>query len=201
MKNIFILFLLSLFIWSCGDVQVEDNPPKNNTEIVSDTVQILELTKSIVGILKEGDLRKLAPYIHPEMGVRFSPYATIDTASDMTFSAVQLGSLSKEEIYEWGAYDGSGEPMKLSVEAYHKKFIYDYDFIEPDSIFFNEVRQYGNSPNNVLACYPGCKFVEYYFSGKEEEYEGFDWRSLRLVFDKKDKEWKLVGIIHAEWTI
>jgi (p)ppGpp synthase/HD superfamily hydrolase len=28
-----------------------------------------------------------------------------------------------------------------------------------------------------------------------------DWRSLRLVFEKKDDIWYIVGIIHDQWTI
>jgi (p)ppGpp synthase/HD superfamily hydrolase len=28
-----------------------------------------------------------------------------------------------------------------------------------------------------------------------------DWRSLRLVFEKKNDIWYLVGIIHDQWTI
>jgi UDP-N-acetyl-2-amino-2-deoxyglucuronate dehydrogenase len=31
--------------------------------------------------------------------------------------------------------------------------------------------------------------------------EGMDWRSLRLVFEKKNDIWYLVGIIHDQWTI
>jgi hypothetical protein len=38
-------------------------------------------------------------------------------------------------------------------------------------------------------------------SGFDPEYEGMDWRSLRLVFEKKNDIWYLVGIIHDQWTI
>jgi hypothetical protein len=43
--------------------------------------------------------------------------------------------------------------------------------------------------------------VEYYFPGFEAQYEGMDWKSLRLVFEQHQGSWKLVGIIHNEWTI
>ena len=43
--------------------------------------------------------------------------------------------------------------------------------------------------------------VEYYFSGFDKQYEGLDWRSLSIVFEKKAEAWYITGIIHDEWTI
>jgi hypothetical protein len=31
--------------------------------------------------------------------------------------------------------------------------------------------------------------------------EGLGWQSLRLVFEEFEGNWKLVGIIHNQWTI
>ena len=33
------------------------------------------------------------------------------------------------------------------------------------------------------------------------DFDGMDWKSLRLVFQEKDNIWYLVGIIHDGWTI
>lgn len=44
-------------------------------------------------------------------------------------------------------------------------------------------------------------YVEYHFPGFEKKYEGKDWKSLRLVFEKKNDRWYLVGIVHDQWTI
>lgn len=54
---------------------------------------------------------------------------------------------------------------------------------------------------NQFEVYENPIIVEYYFSGFDPEYEGIDWRSLRLVFEQYEGSWKLVGIINNQWTI
>ena len=54
---------------------------------------------------------------------------------------------------------------------------------------------------NQFEIYDNPIVVEYYFPGFNPEYEGMDWKSLRLVFEKYEDSWKLVGIIHNQWTI
>ncbi len=44
-------------------------------------------------------------------------------------------------------------------------------------------------------------FIEYHFSGFEEEYGGMDWVSLRLVFVQEGGQWYLVGLVNDRWTI
>jgi len=43
--------------------------------------------------------------------------------------------------------------------------------------------------------------VEYHFPGFDKKYEGMDWASLRLVLIEAKDGWKLVGIVHDQWTI
>ena len=54
---------------------------------------------------------------------------------------------------------------------------------------------------NQFEVYESPIIVEYYFSGFNPEYEGMDWRSLRLVFEEIRGHWKLVGLINNQWTI
>jgi hypothetical protein len=42
--------------------------------------------------------------------------------------------------------------------------------------------------------------VEYYFPGFDPQYEGMDWRSLRLIFLQDNDVWYLAGIVHDQWT-
>ncbi|MEM7106485.1 MAG: hypothetical protein AAF502_25390 [Bacteroidota bacterium] len=166
----------------------------------SDSVLILEKSEAIINVLKEKRFLRLVPFIHPEKGLRFSPYATVDTA-DIVVKPRDISGLSTKEVRRWGVFDGSGESMDLTFEDYHQKFIYDYDFADADSIFYNLERQHGNSINNIREIYPDAKTVEFYVSGKEGEYTGFDWRALRLIFEKSGEIWYLSGIVHSEWTI
>ena len=154
--------------------------------------------------LKDGDMEALSSLIHPSKGVRFSPYATVQTGAgeDLVFSANQVrGLMGDPTVYHWGAYDGSGEPIDLTFRQYHDEFVYGVEFARPDVVGFDEVVGQGNSIDNIASVYPNGVMVEYHFEGFEPEYAGMDWRSQRLVFEEQDGSWYLVGIVQDQWTI
>lgn len=154
--------------------------------------------------LKDGDMEELGSLVHPDKGVRFSPYATVNagTDGDLVFSASQVrGLMTDPTVYRWGIYDGSGLPIEATCREYYAEFVYDVDFVRPDVVGFNERVGPGSTIDNTAIVYPGGVFVEYHFEGFEQRYEGMDWRTLRLVFEEQDGVWYLVGIVHDEWTI
>jgi hypothetical protein len=60
----------------------------------------------------------------------------------------------------------------------------------------------GNSVDNAAQVYPDARIVEYHVPGRNPDYGGMDWRSLRLVFEEGEGgRWLLVAVIHDEWTI
>ena len=59
----------------------------------------------------------------------------------------------------------------------------------------------GSAIENVTEAYPDASFVEYHFDQLDPQYGGLDWCSLKLVFVSRDGAWKLVGIIHSQWTV
>lgn len=162
----------------------------------------------IIMILKAGDLGALADRVHPEKGVRFSPYTYVRAVpdapegEDLLFSAAQIPGLAADPtIYHWGRFDGSGEPIDLTFAEYYDRFIYDAKFAAPDVVGFAETVGKGNTINNIADVYPLAITVEYHFEGIDPQYAGLDWRSLRLVLEEMDGTWYLVGIVHDEWTI
>jgi hypothetical protein len=156
----------------------------------------------VLTAIKNYDMKKLAGAVHPDKGVRFSPYAHVDVDRNLVFTAEEVKKLAADSTpYLWGYYDGSGEPITLKFSDYRKKFIYDVDFINAEQVGYNKTLGLGNSVNNSFEVYKNSIIVEYHFSGFDPEYAGMDWRSLRLVFEKKNNIWYLVGIIHDQWTI
>jgi len=156
----------------------------------------------VILAVKEKDFVKLSIFIHPQLGVRFSPYSHVNIGNDLIFSAQQIASAKNDfNIYKWGIYDGSGLPIEFTFDEYYKKFVYDKDFAGAKVIAYNEIIGKGNMINNNFEVYPGSIIVEYHFPGFDPQYEGMDWESLRLVFEKYDNIWYLVGIIHDQWTI
>lgn len=163
---------------------------------------VLLTTKEVLTALKEKDHDRFAEYFHPVQGVRFSPYAYVDSASDIVLTKEKFLKLadSKERVH-WGDYDGSGDPIKMNIRTYFKKFVYDKDFLNAEKTNLNEIHGRGNTPDNLETVYLSSPYTESYFSGFEEKYSGMDWRALKLVYGKHEGKYYLIAVIHSEWTI
>lgn len=178
--------------------KVEDEIGEENNDEKHLLNTVLDVTRS----LKEKDVGKLSSYIHPEKGVRFSPYQYVDLGKNIVFKRDEIESAYNDsKTYIWGDYDGKGDPIELNFKDYYQEFVYDQDFLNPQIIGIDTIVSSGNEIDNVEEAYPQGEFIELYFQGFEEKYAGIDWRSLKLVFEKYEKEWFLVGIIHGQWTI
>lgn len=170
--------------------------PQIAEEVIKDTA-----TK-VMTALKEKDFAALAGFVHPEKGVRFTPYTYVSVEDDLVFTKEELKDfMSIQKEYLWGYYDGSGEEIRLTPEQYYDKFIYSQDFLHAEQVGYNEVLSFGNMLENQFEVYPGAIIVEYYFPGFNPDYGGMDWQSLRIVFQQHEEAWYLVGIIHNQWTI
>lgn len=154
-----------------------------------------------IELIKAKDWESLAVMVHPEAGVRFTAYPYIELEEDQVFTAEQVAGLATNTTeYDWGRFDGSGDPIRLTVGDYYKRFIYDADFAQAPVIGRDHIIGLGNAIDNVKEAYPDGRFVEFHFPGTKQ-HDGIDWRSLKLVFEQQGETWHLVGIIHGEWTI
>lgn len=163
---------------------------------------IKEIADKVINAISNKDAETISEYVHPEKGVRFTPYTYVSVENDVVFNKEQMKNFFKDEnTYLWGYYDGIGEEIRLTPGEYFEKFIYTADFVNAEKVGYNEVLSSGNAIENQFEVYDNAIVVEYYFSGFKPEYEGMDWQSLRLVFQEHEGSWKLVGIIHNQWTI
>ena len=165
---------------------------------------LLKTTQNILTLLKNKNYSAFANYIHPVEGIRFSPYGFIDTVHDIKLTKqkfINEAGKSVQDMIIWGEFDGTGDPIKMTLNNYMQRFIYDVDFVKPEKRSVNKFIGAGNSLNNLEMVYKNCDFTESNFSGFDKKYEGMDWRSLRLVFKVRDRKFFLVGIVHDEWTI
>ncbi len=177
---------------------------------VSDSVRALQdkdavltsLTKEVLTIFKNKQYTRLDSLIHPEEGVRFSPYATV-SAEDNRFSRQafhQLVTTQKNKKINWGHYDGSGDPILLTPAEYFNLFVYDGNFLQPSKFDINNFIRTGNSINNLRNSYEGSDFTESHQDGTTQN-SGIDWKSVRLVFKQWQGKYYLVGVVHDQWTI
>lgn len=153
--------------------------------------------------LKARDFGRLAELVHPEKGVRFSPYSYVDPAEHVTLSREDLMAAAEGAALKrtWGDHDGTGEPIELGFRDYVDRFVYDAPYLAEGELAVDERQGQGNSLSNTSEVYPGARVVEYHLPGRDPRYGGMDWRSLRLVLEEQDGRWYLVGVVHDEWTI
>jgi hypothetical protein len=144
----------------------------------------------------------LAANVHPTKGVSFAPYGFV-ADQRVTLLPDQLRETWRaDSVLTWGNYDGSGEPITISIREYFDSFVYAADYAKAPVSAVDEQIGTGNSLTNLPKVFPGSRFVEYHFPGFDQKYQGMDWRSLRLVFEERmGGRWWLIAIVSDQWTI
>ncbi|WP_141692452.1 hypothetical protein [Paenibacillus pectinilyticus] len=170
-----------------------------------DAQKVIEArAQEAITAIKDKDMTRLASLVHPQLGVQFSPYSYIRTATDIQVQASNLAALwASTSLTHWGTLDGSGDPIDLTFPNYWAKFVYNANFAGAPQISYNTILGKGNMINNVFNVYPTSAYitVEYYFPGFNPQYQGMDWTSLRIIFAYASSQWYLVAIDHDQHTI
>ena len=165
---------------------------------------LLEAGNAVLAALKSGDIETLSTLVDEEHGVTFTPYSTVDPHSDLTFLPDQLSQAGANGThYVWGYTQGKGDAITMTLPEYLDAYVFNIDYTQAPIIGVDFVLSSGNSLENVQDAYPESRFLEYYFPGQDPEVGGLDWCALKLVFRDPDHtgSYRLIGIIHSEWTI
>jgi hypothetical protein len=159
-------------------------------------------SQEIILALKNKNFERLSLFVYPNEKLIFAPYCYIKPEFQ-AFSKIEVKNLyNNQEKYKWGNYNGAtSEEIEITFQDYYENFVYDQDFSQAEKISYNKVLGKGNMTNNIQDFFPDSIIVEYHFSGFNPEFEGMDWKSLRLVFVKFNKDWYLKAIVHDNWTI
>ena len=196
------LILAPLSIMSAHATFNEDDSGENvATHLTTKDQQIVQDATYIKQALAYQNYAAITPLIHPTRGVRFSMYAYVDPKSDKVFSRAQFTQYLKADRikFTWGEQDGTGDLYITPLPSYLNNWVDGgkYKAIAPT---FNQFQGFGNSLNNLQKVYPKADFVEFYTRGNAE-YDGMDWRALRLVFEEYKGKRYLIAIINDQWTI
>ena len=180
--------------------QSTDTP---SVAVVSDMSQqtLRQQAIRIQRALANKDFSRITDDIHPTRGVRFSMYAYVRPEADKVFSHEQYAQyLQQSKIrFTWGEKDGTGELLITPLPIYLETWV-DARKFNDARIKINEFESRGNMINNVKDIYPKSDMVDFYYKGSEE-YDGIDWRGMRLVFDEYQGKRYLMGIINDRWAV
>lgn len=178
-----------------------DATPTPSPDLSSNRV-LLSRAYNVLNTLKDQDYATLSAMVHPQKGVTFTPYSTVDAQANLNFSAQDIARLANNtEKYIWGLTDGEGAPISMTMSDYFASYVYNADYTQAPIIGIDQVMASGNSLENVAEAYPEGRFVEFHFPGLQPTNQGFDWCSLKLVFEPYNGDYKLVAMIHSQWTI
>jgi hypothetical protein len=151
----------------------------------------------IVRHFMDRDMTHMIRHVHPNHGVRFSPYATL-TKADVVFTPQQMLNLfNNKKAYAWGIYPGTGDPVKMTFGEYYKRFVYARDFSQAPDVTYNAVARPGSTGNNSASFFEGSRFIDYHWPGTEAA-GGKDWKTLRMVFMPWQNNWLLVAVVNDE---
>ena len=168
----------------------------------ADNFPLLSAACAVARAIQQSKWSTLAAYVHPDLGVTFTPYSTVEPDSDLTFTADQIKGLAQDQsIYTWGFEDGRGDPIQMTIPQYFARYVFDKDYTLVPEIGVDRIMTAGNALENLAEAYPGCRFVDFSFPSADPVNDGLDWSSLKLVFQAEGDRWYLVGVVHGEWTI
>lgn len=181
---------------------VEESTIEEPITVASLSSSLIASAVEVITYLSENDMDALSEKVHPTNGVRFSPYGYVQVSTDLVFSAQSIENLWNDpQTYNWGQFDGTGDPILFNFQDYYNRFVYSKDFLNPHMIGVDTVLSFGNTLVNFDVVYPNASFVEFHFTGFDPQFMGMDWRSLFLIFEEVNNEWFLIGIVNNEWTI
>jgi hypothetical protein len=162
---------------------------------------ISPLVRETLEAFKRRDGAALAALAHPSRGVRFSPYAYL-TPSNIVLSAAQLlNAFTDPTKRTWGISDGRGDPITLNFADYTATYIYGRDFATSSQTAYNKTIGMGNTIDNTADIFPNAIMFEAYDPGPDPRLKDTQWQCIRLLLERSNDRWYVVGVVHGEWTI
>lgn len=196
----FCIGLALIISTSCSNSNAKTN--KTVEHKVTKEESLLMLSNQTLEKIQSGEFSQFISLVHPKKGLRFSTYGYIDTINVHPLSVDELNFYyAKDDLLFFGFADGSGDSINMNLKTYLQTYVQTPNYLTSNDISLNQFHQSGNELVNMDKVFEGADFIEYYFGGFDKQYEGMDWKALRLVWEKYEDKWYLVGIVRACWTI
>ena len=147
--------------------------------------------------LSTGELKSLSDFVTPDSGLIFSSF----NGGKFKFKKELIKVFSKSDTtkYHFGVWDGSGEDIYLTLNAYIKQCVYTEDYLNVKPADVIKALQSGQSfsSNNfdkILLEHPGC-FVKSFHKPSDH------WNVIDIVMTPREGKWYIIEIRHRCWTI
>ncbi|MBK9329776.1 MAG: hypothetical protein IPM95_10840 [Sphingobacteriales bacterium] len=164
-----------------------------STKTGIDDSLLIQKAKEILKYCKAKQYYKLAKYIHPTDGARFSPLAHVVAESDQILFAKDFRKPNRK-TYFWGYRDNSEDSIILSIPDFFDEIIFTDKALFHNQIEYNNFYADNDISNNMDVYYKNDDFLGFYYPGGKEP-DNLDWKIVRLVFRKYKTTHYLVGIM------
>ena len=120
----FVLGLLCLFPIHTGSSELDAAPLTSDVRSeeesapaqAASTSGLLLTAARTAEALKAEDYMTLGDLVHPERGLTFSAYSTVELSTDQNFTADEIRGLAENtKEYVWGYEDGRGAPIRMTM--------------------------------------------------------------------------------------
>ncbi len=175
------------------------------TQLASDAENasdgVLEAAEAVRrGLLDEAGLGIPDDYM-PDEGVVLSANAFVPEVISERQVVTGEDLVSNRNVDRmWGYTDGVGRPIIATVDEWMATYRRNIALLEPDVIGVDERVGLGNTIDNLAASFPNATTVEFHRAGRGE-LQDFNWSSVRLALELRDREWKVVAIVLDSWTV
>lgn len=187
MKKLLLALVLALVLSGCSSTDSNSN--------------FDQLFATLLDATANKNYETIAEHIHPEYGLRLSPYGHVKTDTDQIISANAIADAATDDFTNnWGQFDGSGDPILMTTDEYWDRFVYKNDYLNVEDHTVPSVPYGGNILINHQEIYPDATIRHVNFPGTEA-YDYIDWGTLFFVLKEIDSKWYLIGLINHEWTI
>lgn len=136
----------------------------------------------------------------PSEGVVVSTSAFIDPPESRQVVTAQDLALNGDVERIWGYADGVGSPIVATVDEQMATFRRQAALLEPDVASVDTRVGLSNTIDNLSQSFPDAHIVEFHREGRGELMD-FNWSSVRLALELRDRQWVLVAITTDNWTV
>jgi len=173
----------------------KDSLSLNEVDVQKDT---LLLARKIYKSIKEKNYTSIAQYIHPDAGLRFSPYCFVQSSLNFVYKKDKyLKELEQNSKLYWGEEDASGDSIVMTMKDYFANHVTG-SYLDPLEPY--ELTAGTTMSDNTEEIFTGCSSVNFVYPGSKE-HDGMDWKSLTMFFKKYENNYYLVGLVNNAWAI
>jgi hypothetical protein len=157
------------------------------------------MSRRVFYSLRDNQTYTLSQFVHPQRGIRFSPYVFLETKAGRVWSRSEIARAKQNrQSYNWGQRDGLEENIQLTWDGFRREFLVPRDFSR-GTLTIQATRSRGNTINNLKQVYPDAVLAEFYLPGSRK-YGGMDWNGLWLVWRPVKSRWYLAALVSDRWT-